>query len=122
RPRRGTNLHLTHRTLQLDASRPPPADDPAVERVQPQARQPAGGAGALLRLLQLLPDAQEHPHDSGDGGRNHAEGVDDGGSAGGCAGRSLKPGMLFGNLSSLRILGLPTTSTVTLSAKSFSAR
>jgi hypothetical protein len=52
-----------------DGTGPPAPHDPAVERVQPQAVEPPGRSGALLRLLQLLPVPQEHPHDSGDGGR-----------------------------------------------------
>jgi hypothetical protein len=52
--------------------------DPALERLQPQAGEPAGGAGAVLRLLQLLQVPQEHPHDARYGGRNHPEAVVDG--------------------------------------------
>jgi transposase-like protein len=43
--------------------------------------------GALLRLLQLLPHAQEHPHDSGHVGGDRPEAVEHDGPGEGCDGR-----------------------------------
>jgi hypothetical protein len=62
-------------------------DDPAVERVQPQAGQPAGGPSALLHVLQLSQVPQEHQDDSGDGGRPGAAAVERRRPAEGGAGR-----------------------------------
>jgi hypothetical protein len=55
-PRRGPDLHLACRAGQLEATRPPAPDDPPVERLQPQAGQPARGPGAS-------DGCTEHPHD-----------------------------------------------------------
>jgi hypothetical protein len=44
--------------------------------LQLEAGEPAGCPGALLRLLQPLSDAQEHPYDPGDGGWSYPQAVD----------------------------------------------
>src|SRR5262249_18719803 len=61
---------------QLDAPRPPAPVHAAVQRLQPEEGEPPCSARPLLRLLQLLPDAPEHPDDAGDEGRPHPEALD----------------------------------------------
>jgi hypothetical protein len=72
-------MSASRRTRQLDTPRPPAALHPPVERLQPEEVQPAGGVGALLRLLQLRPVPQVGPHDARDEGRDYPEALESSG-------------------------------------------
>lgn len=78
-PRGRPHLHAPRRAWQLDAARSPAPLYPVVERLQPEEGEPSRRPRAVLRVLQLLPDAQGNPHDPRHGRRDRPQALEHGG-------------------------------------------